>query len=358
MKTDTDNLDTDHVPSISVIIPCRNEIDCIESCLRSILRQQPPSGGFEVIVADGMSKDGTREILSRLAEEDNRVRVVDNPGRFASSGLNAAIKVARGGIIIRMDAHTEYAADYICECVAVLEETGADNVGGPARTMAESYMQAAICAAYHSRFSVGGARFHNVGYEGYADTVPYGCWRREVFDRIGVFDEALVRNQDDEFNLRLIRAGGKVWQSPNIKSWYKPRGSLKDLFSQYMQYGYWKVRIIQKHGVPASVRHLIPGIFVFLLLVLSTLAPLSAVASYVWLCLVGFYSVANVFWSGVAAAGRSWKILPALPFVFCAYHIGYGYGFLRGIWDFVVLRRAPLGACSSLTRRTVMTLRK
>src|SRR3990172_3535326 len=279
----------DTLPAVSIIVPCRNERDQIEACLRSILGQDPPPGGFEIIVADGMSDDGSRDILRRLADEEPRLHIVDNPGRIVSAGLNAAVQAAQGKIIVRMDAHTEYSTDYVRECVAILKETGADNVGGAARTKATSYVQSAICAAYHSPFSVGGARFHNVEYEGYLDTVTYGCWPRRVFDRIGLFDEELVRNQDDEFNLRLTRAGGKIWQSPRIKSWYSPRGSLRALFQQYMQYGYWKVRVIQKHRLPASMRHVVPGGFLLSLAALGLLSLLWPTTAWAWWGLVATY---------------------------------------------------------------------
>ena len=340
----------DTLPAVSIIVPCRNERDHIEACLRSILGQDPPPGGFEIIVADGMSDDGTRDILRRLAEEEPRLHIVDNPGRIVSTGLNAAIRAARGEIIVRMDAHTEYSADYVRECIAILKETGADNVGGAARTKATSYVQSAICAAYHSAFSVGGARFHNVEYEGYLDTVTYGCWPRRVFDRIGLFDEELVRNQDDEFNLRLIRAGGKIWQSPRIRSWYKPRGSLASLFRQYVQYGYWKVRVIRKHKIPASVRHLIPGCFLLSLILLSLASPWWPLAQWGLLGLMGIYAVANLAASIFAAARRDWILLPLLPVVFASFHFGYGYGFLRGIWDFVIFRRTSDRSFTELTR--------
>ncbi len=249
-----------------------------------------------------------------------------------------------------MDAHTEYAKDYIRQCIAVFQETGADNVGGPARTKSESYVQDAICAAYHSPFSVGGARFHNIEYEGYVDTVPYGCWHREIFDRIGFFDEELARNQDDEFNFRIILAGGKIWQSPEIQSWYKPRQSLLSLFQQYMQYGYWKVRVIQKHKYPASIRHLIPACFVFLLMLLPLLSLKWPVAGWGWLGLVGTYVVANLTASVLTAGWKGWKILPILPIVFSCYHFSYGWGCLRGIWDFVILRRFGGTTYTKLTR--------
>src|SRR5262249_3984141 len=149
------------------------------------------------------------------------------------------------------------------------EETGGDNVGGSMMCLGQSRLQKAIAAAHHSPFAVGGARWHDTRYEGPADTVFGGVYRREGFDRIGFLCEELVRNQDDEFHLRLTRAGGKIWHSPRIKSWYCPRGSFKALFQQYAQYGYWKVRVMQKHKLPASMRHLVPGCFMLSLFVLS-----------------------------------------------------------------------------------------
>jgi GT2 family glycosyltransferase len=211
-------------------------------------------------------------------------------------------------------------------------------------------LQKAIAIAHHSRFSVGGARWHDVDYEGPADTVFGGFYRREVFQQIGLFDETLVRNQDDEFNLRLTRAGGRIWQSPRIKSWYHPRASLAALFRQYMQYGYWKIRVVQKHGKPASVRHLVPGSFVFCLLSLPLIAVFSPLALWVWTGMVVQYAGCNLFASTATAARQGWKFLPVLPAVFACYHFGYGFGFLYGLIDFVVLRRSPSTVFSNLTR--------
>ncbi len=337
-------------PAVSVIVACRNEIDHIQTCLRSILEQEAPEGGFELLVADGLSADGTREILEQLTREDPRMRVIENRGRFASAGLNSAIRSAQGKIIIRMDAHTDYAPDYIKQCVDLLEKTGADNVGGPARTRSGTYLQSAVAAAYHSPFSVGGARFHAVEYEGYVDTVPYGCWRKEAFEQFGYFDDELVRNQDDEHNLRICRSGGKIWQSPSIKSWYRPRGSLAALFNQYMQYGYWKVRVIQKHRLPASWRHLVPGAFLLTLLLLSAGSALCPPARWMLGSLVCAYGLCILAASLLTAARTAWGILPVLPAVFVCYHFGYGYGFLRGIWDFVIRRKRPGQQFVQLTR--------
>lgn len=344
------NLTAQQNPAVTVIVPCRNEEEHIEECLRSILDQEPIAGGIEIIVADGMSTDKTRDILTHLSKENECIKVINNSGCLVSTGLNAAITAARGRIILRMDAHTIYARDYIRLCVEVLQQTGAENVGGPARTIADGYMQTAISAAYHSAFAVGGARFHDPDFEGYVDTVPYGCWPREIFDRIGLFDEQLVRNQDDEFNLRLIRAGGRIWQSPRIRSWYKPRGSLVYLFKQYMQYGYWKVRVIQKHRLPASVRHLIPGAFVLSLFVLPVISLWMPQAAWWWLWLVGLYFACSVTASVVAAWGKGPELFVLLPFVFACYHFGYGLGFVRGMWDFLILRRRPRPSLIELTR--------
>jgi succinoglycan biosynthesis protein ExoA len=338
------------VPAVSLIVPCRNEKNYIEPCIRSLLAQALPVGSFEIIVADGLSNDGTRDILARLAAEYACLRLVDNPGRIVSTGLNTAIRAARSKIIVRIDVHTQYAPDYVSQCLAVLQETGADNVGGPGVAQGTGYIGRAVAAAFQSPFAVGGARWHNPHYTGPVDTVHLGCWRRDVFERIGFFDEELVRNQDDEFNLRLSRAGGLIWQSPRIKSWYHPRASLRSLWRQYTQYGYWKVRVIQKHCLPASVRHLVPAAFVFTMLMLPITALGWPWVWWIWGALGVLYSACNLA-ASVATARRSGLTLClVLPAVFACYHLGYGYGFLRGIWDFVFLRRTPVGAMSTLTR--------
>lgn len=346
------NLTTQQSPAVTVIVPCRNEADRIENCVRSILAQEPLFGGIEIIVVDGMSDDGTRDILGRLANQDARVRILDNPRQITPSAINIGIREGRGRHIAVMGAHNRYAPDYLHRSVEVLEETGADNVGGSMLTDAESLIQRAIASSHHSPFSVGGARWHNPNYEGPADTVFGGVYRREVFERIGVFDEELVRNQDDEFNLRLRRSGGQIWQSPRIKSWYRPRGSVASLFRQYMQYGYWKVRVIQKHRLPASVRHLVPGGFVVSLLVLPPVFIWWPTAIWVWLALVAMYAACNVVASLLTARQNGWKILLHLPIVFGCYHFGYGVGFVRGLVDFVVLRRGPHPSLVNLTRNS------
>ncbi|MDZ7831094.1 MAG: glycosyltransferase family 2 protein [Desulfobacterales bacterium] len=347
----TDPIKTRPEAEISVIVPCRNEKSYIESALISIINQGGVDGTFEILVADGMSDDGTRTVLENIADRDSRIRVIDNPGKIVSTGLNAAIKAAKGEIIIRMDCHTEYAKDYIAQCMDALTQTGADNVGGPALTLAKSYMGVANTLAYHSPFSVGGAKFHDPDYEGYVDTVTYGCWKKTTLLKIDLFDEELVRNQDDELNLRIRRAGGKIWQTPKIRSWYYPRSSLKALFKQYMQYGYWKVRVIQKHKLPASFRHLIPGGFVVTLLILAVLSLFIQPAAWAFAVLLACYAIAS-FGASLITCRQPihWQYLPVMPLVFGCYHFGYGIGFLRGVFDFVILRRRGTRSFSTLTR--------
>src|SRR5882762_8200573 len=325
---------------VSVIVACRNERKNIQNLLDSICGQSLGGAKIEVLIADGLSDDGTRQILELYRRIVLPLRVIDNPDKIVSAGLNAAIRAARGEIIIRMDAHSEYAPDYIRRCLEILDETHADNVGGPALTCADGYWGRAIAFAYHSRFACGGAKFHDSEYEGYVDTVPYGCWRKTTLERIGMFDENLSRNQDDELNLRLISSGGRIWQSPRIASWYRPRATLTALFRQYFQYGFWKVSLIRKHTKPGSWRHLIPGACVLAgiaLLLGAVGASLSGSASwksaFITAC-AGFaalYFAVSVGAAFLIARRRGWRFLSVLPIVFATYHLSYGLGFVLGL---------------------------
>jgi glycosyltransferase involved in cell wall biosynthesis len=339
---------------ISIVSACRNERKHIRAFIDSLLAQDLAGFDWEIIIADGASEDGTKEALSEVSRENPRVAVIDNPSRIVSTGLNAAIRAARGDIILRMDAHTEYASDYIQRCVETLETSGAQNVGGPARTRAEGLRAGAIQAAYHSRFSTGGAKFHDENYTGFVDTVTYGCWRKETLLKLGLFDEKLVRNQDDELNLRLTRAGGKIWQSAEIVSWYRPRATLSALFRQYFQYGFWKVAVIRKHRIPGSWRHLIPGVFVAgniaLLLAALCLAvagrgDLAEKALLGWAAVLAAYVLASIIASVAAAKKFGWQLLPYLPGTFAVFHVSYGLGFLLGsvYWTFARSTDSRLG---------------
>lgn len=352
------------IPLISGIIPCRNEVDCIETVANSLLAQKAPAGGFELIFADGRSDDGTRDILEQLARKDPRVRWVDNPARITPAGMNAGIRSARGRYIAILGAHNRYADDYLFEALQFLESRpDVDNVGGSMFLECETDVQRAIAAVFHHPLAVGGARWHDPEYEGPADTVFGGVYRRDVFDRIGWFDEDLVRNQDDEFNLRLTRSGGTIWHTPAMRSWYFPRKTIAAVYRMYRQYGYWKVRVIQKHRLPASLRHLIPGLFILVQWMLIILSGFGAVLNLagkssvlltapaillVSIWAVYFSAVGICTWTlargeGTPPAGDIFKS-------FLAFHYGYGIGFLEGIRDFLIRRKSPDTQRITITR--------
>ncbi len=338
----------DTSPLVSVIAPCRNERAAIDAFCDSALTQQlPPGWQLEVLVADGRSDDGTRERLAERAAQDARLRLIDNPGRIVSTGLNAALAQARGAVIVRFDIHTEFAPDYIAQSLAALARTGADNVGGPWVARGQGAMGRAVAAAFQSRWVVGGARSRDRAYEGPVDTVYLGCWPRATFDRFGGFDEQLVRNQDDEHNLRLRLAGARLWQSARIRSLYQPRGSVRQLFNQQMQYGYWRPFVMRKHRQPGSLRQLVPALFVAALAGGTLIAPW-----WPWpLALLLAAYAAYVAGASLAAARQAGDAgtLARLPGVIAAYHLGYGVGTWRGLLD-VLLRRNAGQRWSRLTR--------
>jgi glycosyltransferase involved in cell wall biosynthesis len=337
---------------ISVIVPCRNEVDHIGKFLNCVFGQElPPDSSLEVLVADGLSDDGTRDVLRTCQHEYPALTIIDNPGRIVSAGLNAALLRARGEIIIRMDVHTTYAPDYVAACRRALLESGADNVGGPWIPVGAGFVSEAIALAFASPFVSGGAKAHDPSYEGFLDTVYLGCWRKEAFARFGLFDEDLVRSQDNELNLRINRQGGKVWQTPLIRSWYTPRPSITALFQQYVQYGYWKVRVISKHKIPASGRQLVPGAFLSALLMLMLGSPFSVSLFHLLAALLAAYGCASVVAAmAISSTGRHWKLAIVLPLVFATYHFGFGFGFLSGIWDFMILRKHTSRRFRRLTR--------
>ena len=355
----------EHNPAVSAVLPCRNEVGHIEAAVRSVLAQEPPEGGFEVLAVDGMSDDGTRKILAQLAAGDPRLRVLDNPRRITPVAMNIGIRASRGRYVAIMGSHNRYAPDYLAKAVAFLDRRrDVDNVGGSMFADGVSYLQKAVAVAFHHPFGVGGARWHDPSYDGPADTVFGGVYRREVFERIGLFDESLVRNQDDELNLRLTRAGGTIWHSPEIRSWYSPRGNLSQLFRQYRQYGYWKIPVIRKHRLPASIRHVIPALFVaallfglaasvgfgFSALAFGFLHGLAGLSAAFFAMLLGCYLIVSTLASVHAAARSRWRYFPVLPLIFGCLHLGYGVGSLEGIRDHVLRSGMGPEANAELTR--------
>jgi len=335
---------------IAIVVPCRNEMRHIDAFLASALEQQLPEGStLQVVVADGASDDGTAERLRETAAREPRLLVIDNPARITSTGLNRAIMAAEADIVVRMDVHTSYASDYVLQCVRTLHSTGAACVGGAWRPVGEGFPQRAIARAFQSRFGSGGAASRRAALDGPVDTVYLGAWWRSALLSIGAFDESLARNQDDELALRITRAGGVVWQSSSIRSWYVPRASFGALFQQFWQYGYWKLAVIRKHKAPASLRHLVPVTFVALLLGLA-LAGLAWRPSWWGLVgLLGVYTTAALVSAWPLAAGSIRDAL-GIAWAFACMQLGYGAGFARALVDFVLLRRRPGAAATRLTR--------
>jgi succinoglycan biosynthesis protein ExoA len=340
---------------VSVISPCRNEADHIDAFLQCVLAQECADIQLEVIVADGISDDGTAQKLARWAKELPCISVIRNPEKIVSTGLNRAIAAASGEIIVRMDIHTRYAPDYIRQCVHALQSTDAKCVGGPWFAEGITVRQKAIANAFQSRFGSGGAASRRRDYSGPADTVYLGAWWKRDLMALGGFDEELVRNQDDELCLRIAKAGGTIWQSAHIRSTYTPRDSLLALWKQFHQYGYWKALVLKKHRLPASPRHLAPFAFVMTLALLLVSSTLSTGAALLFVMLAGAYVCAAllvaILASGKTEEKRREKSATLWTAVaFFAMHFGYGIGFGRGLFDFLLSRRGADKSMKKLTR--------
>lgn len=323
-------------PLVSVIMPIRNEAGFIERSLEAVLAQDYPHDCFEVLIADGMSTDCTREIIHRVTEEhpDIAVRIIDNPGKIVPTGFNAALAQARGEIIVRVDGHTIIDSSYLRECVSALGRSGADNVGGRMDAVGTTSFGQVVALATSSPFGVGGARFHYSDQESWVDTVYMGVWRRGLFERLGGFDEELVRNQDDEFNYRTRAVGGKILLNPNIRSRYFNRSTPRALWRQYYQYGFYKVRVLQKHPAQMRPRQFVPPLFALGTLLGAALAPLSKPLRRLWQMGLAAYALANIAASVKLAHMNGWQHLKRLPLVFLILHFSYGLGFLAGLIHF------------------------
>ncbi|MFH1717003.1 MAG: glycosyltransferase family 2 protein [Planctomycetota bacterium] len=319
------------LPLVSIIMPVRDEAGFIERVIGSILDNDYPAEKMEILVVDGMSNDGTRETVRKLSMADSRVKLLDNPMRIVPAAMNIGLKASRGDLFIRIDGHAEVPADFISQSVRCLHEhPEAWVAGGHIETAAENYTGRVIAAAMRSPVGVGNARFRLGDYEGWVDTLAFGTHHKWIVDRIGYFDEELVRNQDDEFNLRIILAGGKIWMSKSIRSTYYSRGSLRKLWQQYFQYGFWRIRTLQKHKRPASLRQLVPLSFISSLLLLG-------LAGFLWRPFWSILVLEAVLYAlglviGALDVGRrsGWRYAPVAPLVFAILHFAYGLGSLWG----------------------------
>jgi succinoglycan biosynthesis protein ExoA len=325
---------TDSHYTVSVLLPIRNEEKQITDCLMAVINQNYPKEYLEIIVIDGMSTDQTREIVLDLQKTNQNVRLIDNPEMIVPTGLNSGIRQAKGDIIIRVDGHTIIEPNYVSECVQALKKTRADNAGGKMEGVGKTPFGKAVVLATGSPFGIGNARFHFSNREEYVDTVYLGAWPKHVFEKIGFFDEEMVRDQDDEFNYRLRQKGGKILLSPKIKSIYTVRGTPKSLWKQYFQYGYWKVRVLQKHPRQMSYRQFVPPAFIASILSLSIFSVFSRTSRFLLAIILGTYLLANATASLLTAKNKPLDVFRRLPIAFAILHFSYGAGFLTGLVKF------------------------
>jgi succinoglycan biosynthesis protein ExoA len=319
---------------VSLLIAMRNEAGYIERCLASIFAQDYPDHLLEVLVMDGQSTDGSRQIVENLFRGRSNCYLLPNPEITQAAGWNLGIRAAQGDIIGIVSAHAELAPDYVSTAVETLRRIGADMVGGPMRADSHERVGQAIALATSTPFGVGGARFHYIEQEQEVDTVYMGiCWR-EVYQRIGGFDEEMVRNQDDELSYRLLDHGGRIFCNPAIRSRYYNRSTFRSLWTQYFQYGYWKVRVMQKHHHQMRPRHFVPPIFVTALLGSALLTPFSHLGQWLLMSVGGSYALANLAASVWVARKGGLHHLPLVPLGFASLHLSYGLGCLVGLIKF------------------------
>lgn len=319
---------------VSIIIPIRNEEKYIAKCIDSIITQTYPKESLEILLVDGQSEDNTKKIIENYAKKYPYIRVLENPKRIVPVALNIGIKASKGDIIIRLDAHTYYDRDYIYKCVETLEKVDAVNVGGPIVTLPgdKTTKAKAIALATSHPFGVGNSKFRTSNKPQYVDTLAFGAFRKEVFDRVGLFNEKLIRNQDIEFNSRIRKWGGKIFLSPEIKSYYYNQSTLKGLWRQNFKNGMWNIFTQALSKNPLSLRHYIPFAFVLSLMVGFLFMFIHPVGKLLFGLILMSYMTANIFFSLKIGFKNDLKLIPALIIAFSALHFSYGLGSLWGLF--------------------------
>jgi glycosyltransferase involved in cell wall biosynthesis len=323
------------LPLVSVIMPVRNEGKFITECLDAVMEQDYPPDRIEVFIVDGMSTDATPDIVRSYQGRRIPLRLLENPGKIVPKGMNVALAVTKGEIIVRVDGHCKIAPDYVRCCVRHIRMDHVDGVGGPVRTMGGSRTARVIALAMSSPFGVGGSAFRTVSDRTMlADTVPFPAYTRSIIERAGPYDEELVRNQDDEYNYRLRKLGAKILLAADVRSEYYSRSSIRSLWRQYYQYGYWKVRVLQKHPRQMKMRQFVPAAFVASLAI--------ALATSAWwgpgmvglLLIAGSYLAANLCAAFLTARRNSLTGMPLLSLAFATLHVSYGLGSIAGLVKF------------------------
>lgn len=320
-------------PYVSVLVPMLNERGYIEGCLASLLAQDYPPERYEILVVDGLSTDGSRDVVAARCGGLPAVRLLDNPRRIPASALNVGVGAALGEVVMRLDAHSYAAEDFITSNVQALRRSGAAGVGGPIQSIARGYIGHGISVAMSSPFGVGGARFRYAKTEQWVDTVAFGAYPRHIMATAGPFDEDLMYCEDNEFNDRIRRQGGRILLTPSVRSWYYTRESLRGLWTQYYRYGRGRARLLLRFPDTLRWRHLAPLALVAGLLAGCALLPLDPLLLAVP---ASAYAAAVLLASLVTAWRRGWKYLSILPVAYACMHFSYGVGTL---WGFIT---APL----------------
>jgi succinoglycan biosynthesis protein ExoA len=321
------------MPSVSIIIPCYNEQATIRKLLEAIYAQTYPRADLEVVIADGMSGDDTRAEIAAFADAhpDLHIAVVDNPKRIIPAALNAALKEARGEIIVRLDGHSWPYPDYVERCVSDLESGLGANVGGvwEIRPGADGWLAASIAAAAAHPLGAGDALYRHAARPASVDTVPFGAFQRELLATVGFFDETLLTNEDYEFNARVRKSGGVIWLDPSIRSVYFARGTLGGLANQYWRYGFWKWRMLRRYPDTLRWRQGLPPLFAASLAGLGMLGIFLPVFRVPLAAEIVLYAAALTA-AGVREAFRKKKVSLAfgLPLAISVMHIAWGAGFL------------------------------
>lgn len=310
-----------------------NEAEHIETFVADVAAQDF-RGDVELLVADGGSSDGSSALLQRTADAAGiDLTIIPNPARWVAPGLNSCIERARGDLLVRLDCHTRYPRDYLSRLAEAAHDTGAWLVGGLLVPEGRTFIERAVACATDSPF--GGVHWTRWGRQlerVEVDMVYCGAYRPEAFARAGLFDESLVRNQDDELALRIRLAGGRVVLDPQIRQYYVPRGSFRKVFKQYYEYGLWKVPVMLKHRQVLTARSLAPVSLAASVIVLGLLGARSGVARKLLAAELGTYAAAASTFAlaSVRAHGEKPSVLPAVIAVYPTLHVAYGVGFLRG----------------------------
>ncbi len=335
-------MEDNNVPIVSIIIPCRNEEKFIDKCLDSIISQNYSRGRLEILVVDGRSEDETRKIVAEYTSKYQFIKLLDNSAKITPVAMNIGIRKARGDVIILVNAHSILDRNFLRYSIEYLVKTGADAVGGTLRTVNDNYsiIAQAIPLAADSVFGTGGRRYRSRTKEGWVkDTLPYCAYHKEIFKEIGLIDEELIRTQDAEFNYRILRHGGKIYYTPKIKSSLHIRPTLKKLCKQHFQYGYLRASLTQKIGILLTWRQVIPGAFIGSLAISLILAIIYRPFLWLFLFIIGSYIIANLVFSLRISLKEGLRYFTVLPLTFATLHFSYGIGYLKGVWDFMILKR-------------------